>query len=276
MQFPLPLINSAELTATLKSETVVLADCRFDLANPGWGRQAYLRAHIPGAVYFHLDEDLSAPIGPHGGRHPLPDPAMLAAKLGAAGLGPGVPVVAYDNNGAFAARFWWLLRWLGHDQVTVLDGGFQAWVEAGLPVTAERPQPAPRQCVPHPRPDMIAGMLTVRDRSADVVVVDARSPARFAGEPNPLDPWPGHVPGAVNRFWQEGLRPDGTWKSPEEQAARFADLPSGERVIHQCGSGVTACANLLAIAIAGLPDSRLYPGSWSDWCTYPGNPVEKA
>ncbi|MFZ5817575.1 MAG: sulfurtransferase [Bacillota bacterium] len=274
MDLPRPLISVEQLASLLGREALVIADCRFTSSDPGAGRQAYARAHLPGAVYFHLDEDLSGPVGEHGGRHPLPDPAVIAAKLGAAGVGPGVKVVAYDDSGSMAARFWWVLRWLGHDQVAVLDGGYNAWVAAGQPVTAEPPRPVARLFTPRPRPEMVASMEEVRDRPEGVVVVDARNAMRFAGEPDPLDAKPGHIPGAVNRFWGDALRPDGTWRSPEEQRARLEGL-TGPKAIHSCGSGVTACANLLAAAIAGLPDSRLYVGSWSDWTSYEENPVER-
>ena len=269
-----PLISVAALGALLQTEPVVLADCRAGSADDlQAGRRAYLAAHIPGAVYFHLEEDLSGHGGGHGGRHPLPDPAVLAAKLGAAGIGPGVRVIAYDESGPYAARFWWLLRWLGHDDVAILDGGIRAWEAAGLPLTADLPTPAPRTFVPDLRPALVATMADVLHRPADQVVVDARSAARFAGNPDPLDAKPGHIPGAVNRFWGENLNPNGTWKAPAELAARFAGLPGGAHLIHQCGSGVTACANMVAMVIAGLEPGRLYVGSWSEWCTYEENPI---
>lgn len=274
MEFPRPLISVERLAAILDRDDVVVADCRFALDDTEAGRRAYKETHIPGAVYFHLDEDLSSPIREHGGRHPLPDPGTLAEKLGKAGIGPGVKVIAYDNAGAFAARLWWLLRWLGHDEVAVLDGGYAAWQAAGLPVTAEVPAPLPRAFRPEIRPEMVVGMEEVRDRARDQVLVDARAPERYAGEVEPLDPVAGHIPGAVNRPWEDSLRPDGRWRSPKEQARRFADLPHPEKQIHYCGSGVTACANLLALEIAGLRGARLYAGSWSDWCSYVENPVE--
>lgn len=272
-----PLITVHQLVALQKEgRPLVIADCRAGSADDlEAGRRAYLAGHIPGAVYFHLEEDLSGPAGEHGGRHPLPDPDVVAAKLGNAGIGPGVTVVAYDENGPYAARCWWLLRWLGHDDVVVLDGGIKAWAAAGMELTTALPAPAPRTFVPHVRPEMVASMEEVLHRPAGQVVVDARSAARFAGTPDPLDAKYGHVPGAVNRFWGDNLNPDGTWKSPAELAARFADLPGAERLIHQCGSGVTACANMLAMAAAGLEHGRLYVGSWSDWCSWDENPVEK-
>jgi thiosulfate/3-mercaptopyruvate sulfurtransferase len=274
--FTRPLIAVADLAELLAREPVVIADCRFVTGgDPADGRRAYLAGHIPGAVYFHLDDDLAAPQGEHGGRHPLPDPTAFAARLGAAGIGPGVKVVAYDDSGAPAARFWWLLRYFGHDEVAVLDGGFKAWVAAGLPVSAEVPPPVEGVVfVPAPRPAMVAAMAEVKGRPTGVTVIDARSALRYAGQPDPLDAKPGHIPGAINRFWAEGLGPGGTWRPGEEQAARFAGL-APDQVIHSCGSGVTACANLLAMEIAGLSGARLYVGSWSDWCSYPENPIEK-
>lgn len=270
-----PLVTVEELVSLLNAGTVVVADCRGGTPDDqDAGRRAYDQAHIPGAVYFHLEHDLSGPEGEHGGRHPLPDPAMLAAKLSAAGLGPGVPLVVYDETGAHAARFWWLMQWLGHDQVAVLDGGWRAWAAAGQPTTDVVPGPLAGAFEPRVNWDLVVSMAGVQNRPADQVVVDARSGARYAGQPDPLDARQGHIPGAVNRFWGDGLRPDGTWRSPEEQRARFAALPPGEQLIHSCGSGVTACANLLAMALAGLPGGRLYVGSWSDWCSYPDNPVE--
>lgn len=274
MHLPKPLVSVDWLA--LHHQHVILVDCRYGSSDdPDAGRRAYEAAHLPGAVYFHLDTDMSGPVQEHGGGHPLPDLQEVAAKLGALGIGPGTPVVAYDATGPYAARFWWLLRYLGHDEVAVLDGGYDAWVARGLPRTADRTAPAARTFVTDPRPEMVATMTDVRDRGQGQAVIDARSPERFGGQASPLDPKSGHIPGAVNRFWQESVRPDGTWKGPAEQAARFAGLPAGPDAIHSCGSGVTACANLLAMEIAGLKGARLYVGSWSDWCTYPGNEVEK-
>jgi thiosulfate/3-mercaptopyruvate sulfurtransferase len=272
---PKPLVTVAWLAEHLHDADLVIVDCRFDLSQPDAGRHAYAEGHLPGAVYFDLDEDLSAPAAAHGGRHPLPEPQVLAQKLGAAGIKPGAQVVVYDNGGQYAARCWWLLRWLGHDDVTLLDGGFQVWQAAGHPVTDAPSQPEACTFVPHPRSDMTALMTEVRTRPDDVVVVDARAAERFAGQASSLDTKAGHIPGAVNRPWQESLNPDGTWRTPVELAARFKALPDPGQQIHSCGSGVTACANLLAMEIAGLGGARLYPGSWTDWCSYDDNPVAK-
>jgi thiosulfate/3-mercaptopyruvate sulfurtransferase len=264
------LVTAEQLAFLQQHEAVVILDCRMG-PDPQAGRRAYHAAHIPGAVYFHLDEDLSSPMGEHGGRHPLPDLAVIAAKLGAAGIGPTTRVVAYDDQGQYASRAWWLLRYLGHESVQVLDGGYAAWVALGLPVTAAVPGPEPRTFEPRPQPDMIASMEEVRDRPASLTVIDARSAARFAGQPDLLDEKYGHIPGAANRPWMESVGPDGRWKSVAELTARFAPLGNPQQQIHHCGSGVTACVNLLAMEHAGLQGARLYVGSWSDWCTYPEN-----
>jgi len=277
MQFRTPLISVAELADLLKEEgaDVVIADCRFNLADPAEGRRLYGQGHLPGAVYFDLDRDLSGPVGEHGGRHPLPEPEVLARTLGERGIGPETRVVAYDDRSFYAARLWFLLRWLGHDQVTVLDGGYSAWVAAGLPVTQEEPAPVPRTFIPRPRPELVADMAAVRDRPAGTVLIDARSPERYAGQPDPKDIRPGHIPGAINRFWQEAYDERGFFRSADEQRARFAGLAEGQQMIHYCGSGVSACVNLLALAVAGVEGGRLYVGSHSDWCSYPENPVER-
>ncbi|HEY8418082.1 MAG TPA: sulfurtransferase [Limnochordales bacterium] len=273
------LVAPEWLAARLENPDIVVADCRFDLANPAAGRQAYAEAHIPGAVYFDLDQDLSAPARTPGGRHPLPDVDELCHKLEQAGIGAGVTVVCYDDHhGSIAARMWWLLRWLGHDAVVVLDGGFSAWRKAGLPVTAEIPERPKRRFVPLVRPEMVASMEDVRRlvEEGRGALVDARAPERYRGEVEPLDPVAGHIPGARNLPWMGNIGTDGRWRSPQELAQRFGDLAGQEPVVMYCGSGVTACVNILAVAHAGLPvQPRLYVGGWSDWCAHPGNPVAK-
>lgn len=275
MTMPTPLVSVAWLAAHLGDPQVVILDCRFTLGQPDAGRERYAAAHIPGAVYLDLDRDLAGPMQAHGGRHPLPDLAIIAAKLGAAGIKDETQVVVYDETGEMAARCWWLLRYLGHGAVAVLDGGFGGWTAAGHLVTANVSQPTPRTFTPRPQPDMVAEMTDVRDRAPGVVVVDSRAPERYAGQPNPLDPKPGHIPGAVNRFWKEALQADNTWKGAAEQAARLGDLRAADGVIVHCGSGVTACPNLLALELAGISGAKLYVGSYSDWCSYPENPVER-
>jgi thiosulfate/3-mercaptopyruvate sulfurtransferase len=273
-----PLVTVDWLMARLGSPEVVPADCRFQLNDPAAGRRAYAAGHIPGAVYFDLEDDLSGPKGAHGGRHPLPEPEVIARKLGAAGIGPGVAVVAYDEDGCFAPRLWWLLRYLGHDHVAVLDGGIGAWKAAGGPLaTGAAPaagRPA-RAFTPRPRPAMVVDMEAVRRRSPETVLLDARAGERYRGEVEPLDRIPGRIPGAVHAWWEEGLDAQRRWLPAPAQRARFEALIGNRPAIAACGSGVTACANLLALAIAGRWDVPLYAGSYSDWVSYPDNPVER-
>jgi len=276
---PQPIVSPQWLAQRLGDPDVVVADCRFDLADPEAGRRAYAAGHIPGAVYFDLEEDLSAPAQRPGGRHPLPDVDELCRQLGQAGIGPGVTVVCYDDQqGAMAARLWWMLRWLGHDAAAVLDGGFAGWRRAGLPVTDAPANPTPRRFVPAPRPELVASAEDVQRlvQEGRGVLVDSRAPERYRGELEPIDPVAGHIPGARNLPWMDNVDADGRWRHPGELARRFAGLVGEEPVVVYCGSGVTACANLLAMAYAGVPvQPRLYVGGWSDWCTRPGSPVAK-
>ncbi|WNQ11119.1 sulfurtransferase [Paenibacillus aurantius] len=255
---------------------VAVADCRFALGHGESGRQAYREGHLPGAVYFHLEEDLSAPIGEHGGRHPLPDTGELSRKLGEAGIGPGTTVIAYDDQGgAMASRFWWLLRYLGHEQVYLMDGGYSAWKAEGYPVTQEVPQPEGRAFIPHVHNEMVVGVEEVKAGLGrpDRVLIDSREARRYQGLEEAIDPVAGHIPGAVNRFWKDALDENGRWKDAEAMKERFRDLPSDKEIVVYCGSGVTACPNILALQQAGFPKVKLYAGSWSDWVSYPDNPV---
>ncbi len=258
---------------------IVIFDCRFNLSDPGWGERAYRAGHLPGARFADLDRDLSSPIGPASGRHPLPDAAGLARKLGNWGVDRSVQVAVYDDaGGAFAVRLWWLLRWLGHPAVALLDGGLQAWLAMGGDLTADLPQPQSRRFEPQVNDAawvtsaaLVAGLAANRFQ-----VIDARAPVRFRGEAEPIDPVAGHIPGAVNLPLQDNLTADGRFLSPEQLRARF--LPAlGERspdaAVHACGSGVNACHNLLAMEIAGLCGSKLYAGSWSEWIRDPQRPV---
>jgi thiosulfate/3-mercaptopyruvate sulfurtransferase len=269
------LVSQEWLHQHLHDPQVVIVDCRFVLGQPDEGRKRYEKGHIPGAIYMDLEKDLSGPKGPHGGRHPLPDLAEFARKIGQAGIDQTVAVVAYDDSGEMAARFWWMMRYLGHPNVKVLDGGYENWVQEGYPVTQEIPVRPSRIFQPKVQHHMIADMQYVKERSEKSVLIDARAGERYRGESETIDPVAGHIPGAVNCFWKEGLRPDGTWKSREEQRARFHHLAGAEEVIVYCGSGVTACANVLALEEAGVENIRLYLGSWSDWCSYPENPVAR-
>ncbi|MBD2460420.1 sulfurtransferase [Oscillatoria sp. FACHB-1407] len=271
-----PLLSPQWLIEHLDDPQVAIADCRFSLADPNLGRQQYQTNHIPGAYYFDLNRDLSSPVGQHGGRHPLPDSRRLAQTLAALGMDSTDPnrsklVVAYDDSRfAFAARFWWLLKYFGYDRVAILDGGFQAWQAAGYPVTQDIPQAQMGQFVPRLRPDLIVDINVVKARKDNpgVILVDSREEERYRGEREPIDPIAGHIPGAVNYPWQAVTNEQGFGRSPEEQQQRWSELKDAEEVIVYCGSGVTACVNLVSMAIAGLPMGKLYVGSWSDWCSY--------
>ena len=276
------LISAQALHALLQSSSpAVVCDCSFDLADTGAGERAHAAAHIPGARYVHLDRDLSGPKTGGNGRHPLPrreDFAGLMARLGAS---DATQVVCYDNaGGSMAARLWWLLRWAGHEAVAVLDGGLAAWREAGYPLESGQPDaPAPGAFTL--RPPRVA-TTTYEDVRANLdaptprLVVDARAPDRFRGQNETLDAVGGHIPGAANRFLRDNLQPDGRFKTAAQLRSEFEAVLGGrpaDRVISQCGSGVTACHNLLAMEVAGLSGAVLYPGSWSEWSSRPGSPI---
>jgi thiosulfate/3-mercaptopyruvate sulfurtransferase len=268
------LITVNELAQCYQRENVVVADCRFALADPGAGERQYGAGHIPGSHYLHLDRDLSAAKSVHGGRHPLPEPAALAAKLSAIGVRSEPPslVVAYDDHRfAFASRLWWLLRYCGHDNVRALDGGYRAWCAAGLPVSTELPKSTPGHFVPALRPHMVLNIEQIKALrgSADTVLVDAREQRRFLGLEEPIDPVAGHIEGAVNFPWQEASSAEGFLLPEAEQSRRWGEVGAAENIAVYCGSGVTACVDLLALAQIGRDDAQLYAGSWSDWCSYP-------
>ena len=276
------LISAQDLQALMGSaRPVLLLDLSFDLADGAAGERAYAQGHLPGAHYLHLDRDLSGPKAGEGqvftGRHPLPEPAGFAQRLAGLGLEPGMQVVAYDSQGGmYAARLWWMLRWLGHEAVAVLDGGLAAWQAAGGALSTQAPQARPGrfQASASIAPSISADAL--QSSLGRVRLLDARAGERFRGEVEPLDKQAGHIPGALNRFFKDNLQGDGRFKPAERLRAEFeALLPpfAASEVVHQCGSGVTACHNLLAMEHAGLPGSRLYPGSWSEWSADPRRPV---
>lgn len=263
------------------AEDVVILDCRHDLARPQWSDQAYAEGHIPGAVQAHLDRDLSAPIGPQTGRHPLPDVAKLAETLGRWGIDETVQVVAYDQgNNAYGARVWWMLRWLGHEKIAVLEGGFAAWQEAGLPVSREPSARTPRTFTARPDPTAFLTAAQVQQALAKsaIALVDARGADRFAGENETIDPVAGHVPGALNRPFAKNLDARNRFLPADELRRQWTQIlgnrPASE-VVAMCGSGVTACHNLLALELAGLAGARLYAGSWSEWIRDPNRPVAR-
>ena len=276
------LVDAATLLRELAhpgAKTVVV-DTRFDLADTASGERQYRDSHVPGSFYLHLDRDLSAARTGRNGRHPLPERAVFARTVGALGIAPDTPVVALDaHGGVYAARLWWMLRWLGHDDVALLDGGIAAWQRAGGPLT-DAATPATGGA-PYPdRPSLVStidadGVATRAPRHA---VVDARAPERFRGEVEPIDAVGGHVPGALNRFHRANLDDAGAFRSPAALHDEFGALLGGRapaEIIHSCGSGVTACHNLFAMELAGLPGSFLYPGSWSEWSSDPDRPIAR-
>ncbi len=272
------LVAAATLAAHLDDPAWLVVDVRHQLADTGYGERIYAENHIPGAVFLHCDCDLSGPMTGSNGRHPLPAPEKLAARLSEIGIGPQTQVVAYDDaQGMIAGRLWWLLRWLGHDRVAVLDGGLQAWQAANGALTSELPRLRPASFVAKVHDSMVdADYVQAFLQTSRMHLVDARSPDRFRGENETIDPVGGHIPGAVNRFFRENLQADGRFKPVAELRAEWLMVLAGaspEQVVHQCGSGVSACHNILAMEIAGLTGSRLYAGSWSEWCTDCGRPV---
>lgn len=283
-----PLIDAGRLKAMLEEggHDILVVDCRYALLEPDAGSRAYAEGHIPTAVHADLGELLSGPTTGMNGRHPLPDPQAFVEGMAALGANDETLIVAYDAaDSMFAARLWWLLRWIGHENVRVLDGGLQAWRQAGGGLSTDTPQ-RPRGSIGlrhRAKPtvtftDVLAlvqnGGLEKRER----LLIDARSPDRYRGENETIDPAGGHIPGAVNRYYKENLDADARFKAPDQLRSEFAELlgdtPAPE-VIHQCGSGVTACHNLLAMEVAGMESGTLYPGSWSEWCRQRGVPMSR-
>ncbi|MFF2885989.1 sulfurtransferase [Paenibacillus sp. NPDC057967] len=270
------IVSMAWVKEQIGAADVVFADCRFVLGKPEAGREAYEASHIPGAVYLDLEKDLSAPVDEHGGRHPLPDIFDLTVALSRAGIGNETKVVAYDDQGgAMASRLWWLLKYLGHEQVYVMDEGFAVWTNAGYPVTDEIVEPTPTKFLAIVEHTMLVEMDQVQELLGrdGVTLIDSREAPRYRGEVEPIDRVAGHIPGAINRFWKDGLTASGSWKDGAEQAERFADLDKNRELIVYCGSGVTATPNVIALQEAGFTNVRLYAGSWSDWISYSENPV---
>jgi thiosulfate/3-mercaptopyruvate sulfurtransferase len=273
-------ISTDALAAHLADPAFVVVDCRHNLADLSAGEHAYRAAHVPGAYFLHLDHDLSGVKTGKNGRHPLPEIGTLTATLGRIGIDASKQVVAYDqNHGMWASRLWWLLHWLGHDRAAVLDGGVDKWVAEQRPLTAELPVARATTFVPHPRQATASADEILRHLGdGTLTVLDARAPERYHGDMEPIDPVAGHIPGAINRPFTVNLAADGTFKSAEalrhEFDAQLAGRAPGS-VVHHCGSGVTACHNMLAMTIAGMPRSRLYPGSWSEWVSDPSRPVAR-
>jgi thiosulfate/3-mercaptopyruvate sulfurtransferase len=273
------LIDTAALASQLERADVAIFDCRFELGKPAWGESEFAREHIAGAQYLHLDRDLSGPITPRTGRHPLPDPHQFARRIAALGAGPGMQLVAYDQgNGAYAARFWWMARWIGIRQVAVLDGGLAAWRSAGLPLETSTRAPAPRDLAVtlSAHAEVNSAALDELRQRPGTLLVDARGADRFAGLNETIDPVAGHVPGARNMPSAGNLGADGKFLPPEKLRQRWEALLGSQppsSLIAMCGSGVTACQNLLALEHAGLGGARLYAGSWSEWIRDPRRPI---
>ena len=276
------LISCAQLAERLAAQpdSCVVFDCRHDLAKPEAGAAAYAEAHVPGARFMHLDRDMAGPLTGRNGRHPLPDPETFAAKLRAAGVNADSQVIAYDDSGGmYAARLWWMLRWLGHDAVAVLDGGWKQWLSEGRATDSEIPVAkagsfTPRQGTPGVDVHDVLSHLG----KAGMQIVDARAEDRYRGENETMDPVAGHIPGALNRAFRHNLDAGGRFKQSTQLKQEFQAVLGGiapAQVVHQCGSGVTACHNLLAMEIAGLAGSRLYPGSWSEWCSDASRPIAR-
>jgi thiosulfate/3-mercaptopyruvate sulfurtransferase len=274
------LVATDTVAQQLENPAWRLFDCRHDLADPGLGARQYAAAHLPGALFAHLDRDLSAAPNGRNGRHPLPGPEDFIAWLGEQGLRPGDQVVAYDaGNGIMASRLWSMLRWVGHDAVAVLDGGLAKWQREGRPLTAQPPKFAPTVYPGRARAALQADASFVAQHlgRGDTLLLDARAPERFRGEAEPIDPVAGRIPGARNRFSNDNLGPDGCFKSAAQLRRDYAAELAGRdpaAVVHYCGSGVAACHNQLAMEIAGLAGSRVYTGSWSEWIADPRRPRE--
>jgi thiosulfate/3-mercaptopyruvate sulfurtransferase len=281
------LIEPAELAAHTTDPNWVIVDCRFDLARPEWGAAAYAQGHVPNALYAHLDRDLSSPVTATSGRHPLPVSEAFAATLGGWGIDANVQVVSYDqSNGAYASRLWWLVRWAGHARVAVLNGGFAAWQHAGLPISQQPGVRQPRRFSASHAPARFVSTAEVADllatgqlASGERSLIDARAADRFAGQNETLDPVAGHIPGALNHPFAHNLDAQGRFLPAATLRSRWRETLRGQapsKVIAMCGSGVTACQNLLALEIAGFEGARLYAGSWSEWIRDAARPVESA
>ena len=271
------LVSTEELAAHPEWR---LFDCRHDLGNPELGEQQYLAAHLPGARFAHLDRDLSAPKTGKNGRHPLPEPKAFIAWLGRQGLKPADQVACYDGGpGAMAARLWWMLRWAGHETVAVLDGGLAKWLREGRPVATEIPAVDRASYPGKARASMVASLPLVEKKLKRAALLDARAAVRYRGEQEPIDPVAGRIPGAKNRFNNDNLSVEGTFKNPKLLRSEFESILAGRNpgdVINYCGSGVAACHNALAMEVAGPTGSRVYIGSWSEWSADASRPIARS
>jgi thiosulfate/3-mercaptopyruvate sulfurtransferase len=273
------LVSTGELALHLTDPGWSVVDCRFDLTQPAWGEAQYRAAHLPGAVYAHLDRDLSGPKTGKNGRHPLPVIEQFTARLGAWGIERGMQAVAYDqSHGMWASRLWWLLRYLGHDAVAVLDGGFGKWLGEARPTHSGAEARAPRTFTGEPHGALLVDGQQVEQLRSDPAyrLIDSRAPERYRGEIEPIDPVAGHIPGAVNLYNLSNVNPDGTFLAPDSLRAKFQALLGGvppENAVTYCGSGVAAAHTVLAMEAAGMRGAKVYAGSWSEWCADQQRPV---
>ncbi|WP_017727977.1 sulfurtransferase [Halalkalibacterium ligniniphilum] len=270
-------VSLSWLKEHLQDENVRVVDCRFSLGQPEVGLQAYIKGHIPGAVFFDLDQDLSGKPQAHGGRHPLPDIDELARKLSSAGIDRSTTVVAYDNQGGpFASRFWWLLRYLGHEQVYVLNETYDQWLEAGYPVDTDVPIFQEKAFQPLIKEDMQIEYEELKEKRKrpNITLIDSRELERYQGKSEPIDPIAGRIPGAIHHFWKDNVTAKGERKPLAEQRERFSSLNKEDEIIVYCGSGVSACPNVLTLVELGYQNVRLYVGSWSDWITHDDREIE--
>ena len=275
------LISTTELAAKIGDSNCVIFDCRHDLFDAGKGEHLYRDGHIPGAIYANLDTDLSGEKNGSNGRHPLPSPAAFIAFLARNGVTNSSKMIAYDDvGGQFASRLWWLARWIGLTDVSLLDGGISKWIADGHALSRDVPVAKAAALRGHANPLMAlnADEVAAGLKISSTTLIDARAPERYRGEVEPIDPVAGHIAGAKNRFYKENLNADLTMRAPAEIKSAFLSMmnaPMAEEVVHQCGSGVTACANIFAMEYAGLKGSKLYAGSWSEWITNPARPIVK-
>lgn len=277
---PTTIVSTEQLAVHVGDPLWAIVDCRYDLNNEAWGEEQYKAGHIPGAAYASLGADLAGPKDGRNGRHPLPGHDAMTATFGKLGIAPGVQVVAYDQDaGMYASRLWWMLKYMGHDAVAVLDGGFAKWMRESRPTRDGAETRSPATFVGKPRPAMrlTANQVWAKLGDPSMTLVDARGPSRFEGKEEPLDRIAGHIPGALNHFFQGNLGPDRTLLPPEALREKFGELlgeTPPEQVALYCGSGVSACHNILAMEHAGLTGMKLFPGSWSEWSADPDKPVE--
>ena len=266
------IVNREWLLQQMGNPQVVIFDCRFKLSDPQWGYEQYCQSHIPGAYYLDLNRDLSSSVQLHGGRHPLPDVNLLAQKLASMGVVKNqTMIVAYDDSRfAFAARLWWLLRYLDHKSVAILDGGWNGWQKAGCPVTSTIPDTSKGEFVPQPQTDWIVNIEAVKTRKdlASTILIDSRDRDRYTGEREPIDPIAGSIPGAVNSPWKQVSDTKGCLLPLEHQQKLWSAYAPESEIMVYCGSGVTACVNLMSLWLVGFKNIKLYPGGWSDWCSY--------